>query len=764
MPCTLIMLCYLGRDPDREIATRARKNLIPAARTWHTRPDRPELPEPIHEIVMKVIEKVGPGKEDEISSEQEECVEGHIGLLGLGEIIQSVDHNNRTVCITLRRDGNAATVFTENGRVVGAVCDEEDGLDALYRAFGWGDALFSYVHQEPGAFKNRIQVSTLNLVMDALERAPDEDPYESDASLNWKVTGHLEIMNVFEIAEIFEMNAKQAVCRLIRSEEEDGILYFNGGRITNASWGSLTGMEAACHLLAWPSAEFLITRGGEGVSEVIHIGMQNLIIEAMRLLDEGVTVTDRIASELELVNELFEGQDVVSLPVLDRVRLVFSENLEARDILEEDLNPVVRKAVKVKISKTVHRYLQAATDFATRMNAARGRVPLSTTEKLVLLSYLSHDESEQIKQQAQSTLASLDVPTYRKGLASDLHPAVMDFLVRETIRDESLIKIVCSSPNIMPETALHILKAWRSGDVLRTMVENTKLLERSAAVSAELARLAGDNPRILSRIDSFEESLLEGYGQVKVEGPLSFCGLAGLMRAAENGARSGTIMLLGQQQQGRVFFRKGKIVGAVWGELEGMPALEAILNSSSVRFLYILRTHFRIDNVEPHLAEELLETPAAGPVFDEQDESGMRIITGHPDAMDIFEVLSALEGTPIPVRVSFMCEEGSGEIYRDHSRVLHVHVEGKKSPYRAMAAILSWSETRFLVRYAREEIPISVDRKLTDFFRESLKEVPDEMKQVTRPGELPEWELSEVEYRSLYHQILEMGMAQKIKL
>ncbi len=56
---TLIILCYLSREPDHEIAAQARKNLIPAARSWYTRPDRPELPEPIHDIVLKVIEKVG---------------------------------------------------------------------------------------------------------------------------------------------------------------------------------------------------------------------------------------------------------------------------------------------------------------------------------------------------------------------------------------------------------------------------------------------------------------------------------------------------------------------------------------------------------------------------------------------------------------------------------------------------------------------------------------------------------------------------------
>ena len=118
-----------------------------------------------------------------------------------------------------------------------------------------------------------------------------------------------------------------------------------------------------------------------------------------------------------------------------------------------------------------------------------------------------------------------------------------------------------------------------------------------------------------------------------------------MLRASESGGRSGTIVLFGEQQQGRVFFRKGKIVGAIWGGLEGMPALEAILKSPSARFLYVLRTHFQIDNVDPPLADELLKSQAAEPVFDERDESGMRLVSGHPDAMDIFEVLSALEAT-----------------------------------------------------------------------------------------------------------------------
>ncbi len=106
----------------------------------------------------------------------------------------------------------------------------------------------------------------------------------------------------------------------LKRDDGEGYLYFKSGRIVNAALGNMTGMDAACPLLAWPNASFSISRGGEDISEVIHVGMQNLIIEAMRLLDEGVTVTDRIADELAMINELFEARDLVALPVLEKVR------------------------------------------------------------------------------------------------------------------------------------------------------------------------------------------------------------------------------------------------------------------------------------------------------------------------------------------------------------------------------------------------------------------------------------------------------------
>jgi hypothetical protein len=760
---TLVILCYLAKDPDPEISEQARRNLIPAARNWSGRPDRPELPEPIYAMVTKVLEKVGTGAQEAAAAEEVETVVGHIGLLGLGEIIQTVDHNNRTIWVNLDRGGEKATVFTEKGKVVGALAGDKDGMEALYKAFGWVDATFTYLHAPPGEFVNRIKVNTLTLVMDALEYCPEEDPFQNDVSRAWQVQGRLKTMNLFEIAEIFEMNSKQAVCRLQR-EDQEGYLYFNNGRIVNAALADMTGLDAACHLLAWPNAAFTILRGGEDVEEVIHVGMQNLIIEAMRLLDEGVTVTDRIASELAMINELFDGSDVVDLSLMDRVRLVFSDDQSVREVLEQDSHPLVRKAIKVKISKTVHKYLSPLTDHETRLKAARGMVPLSTSEKLVLLTYLSHDESPELKEQAKKTLESLDLPTYRKGFGSELHPIVMDFLVRETIRDETVLGMALSSENILEETALHILDSFKSPTLLRIVFDNKKLLERSPATVVKLAQLCDDDPALKNKIEWMEESMLQGQSDIIVSGPLNLMGLSGLLRAARQGARSGTIVLESSSEAGRVYFKKGKVIGATWGSLEGLPAIEKAIHTADLRFRYSLRTYFHKENLDPLAADDLLNSASASPTASPEGGSGIRLISGSTQVMDIFEILSALEGTPVPVSISIVCEEGAGELYRDRGRILHAAVKGVEDPFRSMAAMLSWNSTRLIVRQALGEFPVTVDKNLQDFFTDSMKLMPEELTRLTKPGEMPEWELSEDECQSLYHRILNMGVGDKVKL
>ena len=129
--------------------------------------------------------------------------------------------------------------------------------------------------------------------------------------------------------------------------------------------------------------------------------------------------------------------------------------------------------------------------------------------------------------------------------------------------------------------------------------------------------------------------------------------------------------------------------------------------------------------------------------------------------MDILEVLSALEGSPVPIQISLMCEEGSGEIFRDRARILHAQVEGKEGPLEAMAAMIAWNSTRFLVRPAHQEFPITVDKPLSEFFTDAMSLIPQEITRVTKPGELPEWELSEAQVPKPLPSDLENGSGRK---
>jgi hypothetical protein len=456
---------------------------------------------------------------------------------------------------------------------------------------------------------------------------------------------------------------------------------------------------------------------------------------------------------------------VVTLPVLEKVRIVFGADENARETLEGDGNPLVRKAIKVKISKTVHKYLNPATEHEIRLKAATGKVPLSTTEKLVLLSYLSHDDNPEVKEQAKMTLEALDVPTYRKGFGADLHPSVMDFLVRETIREVGLIKVAASCETILEETALYILDHWDDDEIFSAVLENKKLLEKSPSVSAKLYEVAGSRENLKAKVDVFEESILQGQTDMKVEGALNLCGLGGLLHAARQGARSGTIAVESPISNGRVFFDRGKVIGAVAGDLVGIPALEDIIKWKDARFRYTLRTHYHVQNIDPQQAEEILQAPAARPsLMDEDSGSGMKLISGSLLVLDVFEALSAMEHTPVTVMTNVICEEGSGEIFRDKSRVIHAFVNGKDDPLQAMAAILAWNGVRFISRPAAGECPNTVNKTVNDFFADSMKLIPDEIMRSPRPGELPEWELSEEEAGSLYHRILNMGVAEKVKL
>jgi hypothetical protein len=83
------------------------------------------------------------------------------------DLVQTLGHGFKSVRIDLARsNGETATLFMDNGRLVHGTAGEHTGPEAVYRVISWeGDGEFT-VHQETVFPEPTIQASTESLLME----------------------------------------------------------------------------------------------------------------------------------------------------------------------------------------------------------------------------------------------------------------------------------------------------------------------------------------------------------------------------------------------------------------------------------------------------------------------------------------------------------------------------------------------------------------------------------------------------------------------
>jgi hypothetical protein len=105
------------------------------------------------------------------------------------------------------------------------------------------------------------------------------------------VQGRLEEMGIMDLMQSLEMGQKS--CRLsIRRGSEIAELFFAGGQCKDARVGSLQGEEAAFEAIRWQDGEFELDFNVSPERETIARSTTGLLMEGLRLLDEGQRDTD----------------------------------------------------------------------------------------------------------------------------------------------------------------------------------------------------------------------------------------------------------------------------------------------------------------------------------------------------------------------------------------------------------------------------------------------------------------------------------------
>lgn len=115
--------------------------------------------------------------------------------------------------------------------------------------------------------------------------------------------GDLSEIGLLDVIQILD-NAQKSGKLLVSSEGQDGVIYFNSGRIVNASYEKRAGEQAVYALVGVKGGTFDYQPSDKAFEMVINNSNTNLLLEGLRLLDEA----NRDIGETEIsFEEVSEG-------------------------------------------------------------------------------------------------------------------------------------------------------------------------------------------------------------------------------------------------------------------------------------------------------------------------------------------------------------------------------------------------------------------------------------------------------------------------
>ncbi len=97
--------------------------------------------------------------------------------------------------------------------------------------------------------------------------------------------GNLEDFELTDVFQLIQLGQKNGSLR-IKGSDDVGIVYFKDGTVVHAKTNILQGKSAIAHILSWRKGRFVFTPGEESLERTVDLPIQQVILEAARLIDE----------------------------------------------------------------------------------------------------------------------------------------------------------------------------------------------------------------------------------------------------------------------------------------------------------------------------------------------------------------------------------------------------------------------------------------------------------------------------------------------
>ncbi len=100
-------------------------------------------------------------------------------------------------------------------------------------------------------------------------------------------SGKLSFLNLGELLQILGSSSATGTLRIYSSKPNPGLIVLDKGNPINAANGALSGLDALFPLFGWTEGRFEFTRETPACERTIKKGRMEIILDGLRLLDEG---------------------------------------------------------------------------------------------------------------------------------------------------------------------------------------------------------------------------------------------------------------------------------------------------------------------------------------------------------------------------------------------------------------------------------------------------------------------------------------------
>ncbi len=140
-------------------------------------------------------------------------------------------------------------------------------------------------------------------------------------SKNIALSGDLQFISLADIFQILGGSNRSGTLKLMRPDGlSAGVIYFVDGNPINAMNGSVYGIEAINKMFGWMEGRFELCDERVQVEPIINLGSMRIVLDALRLLDEGAIERlgpDSRSSEFHLNHLSISNNSVIKGPPIE---------------------------------------------------------------------------------------------------------------------------------------------------------------------------------------------------------------------------------------------------------------------------------------------------------------------------------------------------------------------------------------------------------------------------------------------------------------